>query len=891
MNKMLKEEESLSYQLNKRVRELSCLHKVSQLTEKTNNSIGQVIEGIMLTLPYAWKYPDKTFIRCNFGDKSFTSINFQETKWKYEVSFDGKKDKLGTLEVFYLELRPNLNETAFYKEEQVLLQTISKLIVAYHERKLNEDKILQTNSDLRSEIEERKQTEKQLAKSELKFKSVVDNIPGFFYTCDLSEPWEFFFMTDEIETFSGYPKEDYLGVNSKRNFGEIIHPEDREQVLEQVQIAIDNNKPYQIEYRILHKDGFVHYVNDYGQAMYNNDGSPDYLVGGIFNETEKKKVQIQLERSELQFKKLLQNLPGVMYKCGVDHPWEMFFITDYIERLSGYPKEDFLGINSKRTFGDIIHPDDREQASKAVQLAINSNKSYKIEYRVIDKDGTIHHVYGYGQAMYNPDGSPDYLVGGIFDDSERLAAVQKLKESEERFQLAVKGTNAGIWDLNVKSGKAYWSDIHYQLLGYEVNEIQPTLTFLRDSVVEQDLPIFDKIVKSHITSGSLFDFEARFYTKNREIRWFRSRGASSRDENGNAIRIVGAFSDTTDKKEAENALAAKEQQLQYALDVSNEGIWEWNIDKDNILYSSRCYTMIGYLTPEDDESTIDFWNKATHKDDISKSLISNIDNIASSGLFDNIYRVISKFKEVRWIHTKGKAVEFSINGKPSRVIGTMSDITDRMKQEEQIVSAVLETEDKERSRIARDIHDGLQQTMSTALMSFEKVRSSTDFKDEKTYERFHLGYKYLKKSIEESRTLAHNLMPKVVDRNGIVAAIESLLSAIENSTETQFGFDQNLNDERLKLSEEMTFYRIVQEAVNNVMKYANAKNCNIQLLKHSDIVILTIEDDGVGFEMENTGNSFGINSMKTRADSIGAFFEINSRINRGTQILLELTLN
>ena len=214
-----------------------------------------------------------------------------------------------------------------------------------------------------------------------------------------------------------------------------------------------------------------------------------------------------------------------------------------------------------------------------------------------------------------------------------------------------------------------------------------------------------------------------------------------------------------------------------------------------------------------------------------------------------------------------------------------------MRQEEKIVSAILETEDSERSRIARDIHDGLQQTMSTSLMSFEKVRSSIDFEDPKIYDKFHMGYKFLKKAIEESRTLAHNLMPKVVDQAGIVAAIESLLTAMKDSTETKFVFEQNLNDQRLKLSEEMTFYRIVQEAINNVITYSNAKTCTIQLLKYKDLVNLTIDDDGVGFDVSKTKETFGINSMKTRADSIGAYFEINSRIQKGTNILLELKLN
>ena len=605
---------------------------------------------------------------------------------------------------------------------------------------------------------------------------------------------------------------------------------------------------------------------------------------------KEEEISEKLERSELQFKTLVNNLPGVIYNCGLEDPWEMFFITDEIETLSGYPKEEFQGTNPKRTFGDIMHPDDRESASKQVQKAINSKKPFQIEYRVIDKDGNTHNVYGYGQAMYRGNGSPDYLVGGIFDDSERLTAVNKVKASEERFQLAAKGSNAGIWDLNVESGLAYWTDIHYELLGYKVNEITPSLSFLREHVLMEDIETFDEAVNDHISKGAPLDFEARIYTKNKDIRWFRVRGAASRDDDGKAIRIVGTFSDITEKKVVENALAAKEQQLQYALDVSNEGIWEWNHDTNKITYSLRCFSMIGYL-PVEEEKLPGFWNMVIHKDDAIKALMNDIENIKSSGLHDHIYRAISKSGEVKWIHTKGKAVEFLANGKPARVIGTMSDITDRMKHEEKVVSAILETEDKERSRIARDIHDGLQQTMSTALMSFEKVRSSIDFKDQKIYDRFHQGYQYLKKSIEESRTLAHNLMPKVVDKNGIVAAIDSLISAMKNSTDTNFVFEQNMNKERLKLSEEMTFYRIVQEAINNVIKYANANKCTIQLLKHSDLVILTIEDDGSGFDFKKISNTFGINSMKTRADSIGAYFELNSRVGKGTQIMLELGIS
>ncbi|NME72324.1 PAS domain-containing sensor histidine kinase [Flammeovirga aprica] len=470
------------------------------------------------------------------------------------------------------------------------------------------------------------------------------------------------------------------------------------------------------------------------------------------------------------------------------------------------------------------------------------------------------------------------------------ATEKELRKSDERFTLSTKANNSGIWDLDVHTGVCYWSPIHYQILGYDEGEIIPTIDFIRSIIHHEDQSPFDQHYNAHLKEGKPLDHEARFFTKQKEIKWYHITGASSRNESGASKRIVGTFTDITEKKVAATALLEKEQQLQYALDVSNEGIWEIFKDTEGILFSERCYSMLGFEPDEEGENQQQFWQAILPLEEQSKALVNQIEKVQTEGFHDSIYRVRTKENAIKWIHTKGKAVEFEADNTPKRIVGTMSDITERMKQEEKIVNAVLETEDKERSRIAREIHDGLQQTMTTSLMSFEKLRSSLEFSDEKENERFQLGYKYLKNAIEESRNLAYNLMPKVVDENGIVEAVNALITAIQPSTKTLFVFDQNLNEIRLKLSIEMTLYRITQEAINNVMKYANAEKCTIQLLKHSDVLLLTIDDNGQGFDHVETHKTFGINSMRTRAESLGAYFEINSQKGRGTQILVELPL-
>ncbi|NME68682.1 PAS domain-containing sensor histidine kinase [Flammeovirga aprica] len=334
---------------------------------------------------------------------------------------------------------------------------------------------------------------------------------------------------------------------------------------------------------------------------------------------------------------------------------------------------------------------------------------------------------------------------------------QELEKSDERFTLAVEGTGLLIWDFDTKNKTINWFPKGCCLFDYPYEEIIPTLDFLREHIHKDDLEILQKQIEHHKATRDKIYFDARFYTKDKTLRWYRCHGAP-------------------------------------------------------------------------------------------------------------VYQ----------------------QGELARIVGTFNDITEQLHQDEKIVDAILETEDKERSRIAREIHDNLQQTMSTAILNLEKVRAETVITNEEEKKHFNIAYSYLKKAIQESRTLAHNLMPKVVSANGLVSAIQALISALQGTTSTEIHFYENLGEERVKLSVEMTLYRIVQESINNMIKHAEASQCTIQLLKHPDMIVLTIEDDGVGFDLNTKVDSFGLNSMKTRANAVGAYFQISSQKTKGTEIIFEL---
>ncbi|TRX66168.1 PAS domain-containing protein [Carboxylicivirga sp. M1479] len=342
------------------------------------------------------------------------------------------------------------------------------------------------------------------------------------------------------------------------------------------------------------------------------------------------------------------------------------------------------------------------------------------------------------------------------------------------------------------------------------------------------------------------------------------------------------------QKQMQDELQKSDERFRLAVEGSGARIWDYQVNQSKLTWSPSHLHLLGYA-PHEVKPQMDFLLDVMHIDDRSKFKHHLEQHIQEGQSFNIDVRFYSKTGELRWCRCRGNSSRES-SGVAQRVVGIFMDITDRVKAEERATNAILETEDRERSRIARDIHDSLQQTMSTALLNFEKVRSSIGTDDELLTERYQTGYDYLKKAISDSRFLAHKLMPKVVDENGLALAIDALVGALKGSSDTDIQFYQNLNEERLPLAAEMTMYRIVQEAVNNVLKYAKAQECIIQLFKRNNIVTLTIEDDGLGFDLKKEGGSFGLNSMRTRAESIGAFYQIETDLGRDTQILIELSL-
>ena len=240
------------------------------------------------------------------------------------------------------------------------------------------------------------------------------------------------------------------------------------------------------------------------------------------------------------------------------------------------------------------------------------------------------------------------------------------------------------------------------------------------------------------------------------------------------------------------------------------------------------------------------------------------------------------------IEYEGKMVKASV----------IRDITKRVLVEKQLreerlmrLSWVIDGQEIERQRLARELHDGLGQYLIALKLKLENVEVDSD-KNQKKLDDLR---KLFNKTIDEIRRISYDLMPAGLYEFGIINALRNLCkdTAEHTSINIEFEADKNLKNEKLSEKCCMYLYRITQEAMNNSVKHAEATLISVNILKIENFIVLSIADNGKGFKFEATykyvGN--GLYNMRERVNMLSGTFEVNSDLGKGTEVIVKLPIN
>jgi diguanylate cyclase (GGDEF)-like protein/PAS domain S-box-containing protein len=209
-------------------------------------------------------------------------------------------------------------------------------------------------------------------------------------------------------------------VNDPGGYARLLHPHDRERVLDEHRMAAASGERLVSEYRLVGKDDTVIWIYDKAMPVVDSLGRAT-LYGHCLDITPRKSTEAELHDTEAHFRSVVANIPGVVYRCACDEEWTMRFMSDHIEDLVGYPASDFIG-NKVRRYGSIIHHEDRPYVIVEVEKALERGSPYTLEYRLIHRDGTPKWIAERGRAILGPDGRRQWLDGVLLDITRQKAA-------------------------------------------------------------------------------------------------------------------------------------------------------------------------------------------------------------------------------------------------------------------------------------------------------------------------------------------------------------------------------------------------------------------------------------------------------------------------------------
>ena len=208
----------------------------------------------------------------------------------------------------------------------------------------------------------------------------------------------------------------------------------------------------------------------------------------------------------------------------------------------------------------------------------------------------------------------------------------------------------------------------------------------------------------------------------------------------------------------------------------------------------------------------------------------------------------------------------------------------QLEQEKQLVAAqaVFNGEVQERTRLARDLHDGLGGKLTCMKIGLQELKQSARFDGKE--EKFQTVMDLLNDSVQEMRRVSHNLMPDTLSHSGLKQAVDDFCRSMSPLILFQYYGDES----RLDMKLETLIYLSIYELVNNALKYAGASHIMVQILREADSIAFTVQDNGCGFDTTAETRGIGLRSILNRVTSFGGEIQIDSKMGEGTEVNVEL---
>jgi PAS domain S-box-containing protein len=686
---------------------------------------------------------------------------------------------------------------------------------------------------------------------------------------------------------------------------QIVHPEEREALSDYLfDHVLTKHQKFDREYRIIHlKSGEVKWVHGLGNLKFNHENKPVEMFGTIQNITERKLAEQALRHSEVNLRTTLDSIGDAV--IATDYEGRITRMNPVAEILTGWKFIEAEGKSLEEIF-NIVHAKTRDKAENPVTKILESGKVVGLANHtvLISRDGTEYQIADSGAPIADAEGNIYGVVMVFRDVTEEYQNRERIAESENRFRTLHESSLDGVFllkgsifvDCNEKAQEMFKLS-KSEIVGQHPALLSPPKQFDGRDSYEGAQRIIDEAYEKGSSS-----FEWLHQRSDGEV--FLCEIRLKRVELLDGPHLMVIVRDISERKRAEDALKASENRLREFFQKSPLGYQSLDADGNFIEVNPMWLSILGF---ERDEVVGKWFGDflAPGNRDLFKE---RFPRFKDNGEIQTMFEMIRKDGERITVEFDGR-IGYDDRGDFIQTHCVLNDITARRKAEEEkellaqqveeshdrlamLSRKLIESQELDRRRIARELHDEIGQLLTAMKINLQFLQkdSGHPLNQDSMAQRLTDQLGLIDTAIQQIRAISLDLRPSMLDDLGLVPAIRWFMDQQAQRSGIKTIVEEDSIPEHLDPAIENSCYRVLQEAVNNILKHAEAKQIRVLIQVKSDELHMLIQDDGKGFDVEKAralaaqGKSFGLLGMQERLELIGGRFTIYSKHGKGSEV-------
>ncbi|MGH9797345.1 MAG: PAS domain S-box protein, partial [Candidatus Polarisedimenticolia bacterium] len=650
------------------------------------------------------------------------------------------------------------------------------------------------------------------------------------------------------------------------------------------------------EYRVVHPDGTVRWVWDSTHPVRDATGRVRRMVGSTRDITERKRWEAALKETQERYE--------ILSRATNDAIWDYDLVSGRVVWNSavttnfGYPAET-VGADAA-WWVDRIHPEEKEHVWAGVHAVIDgTGNAWKAEYRFRRADGSYAEVFDRGYVIRDAAGRPIRMMGSMQDVTAHKEAGRALRASEERYAIVARATNDAIWDWDLRTDTVRWNEGIRTRFGYAPEQVRQEGAWGDGLIHPEDAPrVLERMWAAAGGGDPHWSLEYRFRRADGSYAWVIDRAFALRDESGRAVRIIGSMMDITERRRAEEALREAEARYRSLFENNLFGIARATPGGRLLEANPAMARILGYDSPEELVTSIQDLSRQVYADPGRREeMLRLVSERGSISGFES--RALRRDGAVIWLQSSVRAAR-DAEGRIRYLEGTVQDITERKRTEaalQDMTARLMRSQDEERRRIARELHDSTAQILAALAMNLGAVSRLATNLPKAARRPLDASLALAEQCVQEMRTLSYLLHPPLLDEAGLPAAMRTYAGGFAKRSGIRIEMKLPRRLGRLPRDLETTVFRILQECLTNIHRHSGSATAAIELARQDGYLSMIVRDRGRGIATPSAGRragkrasvGVGIAGMQERVRQLGGSLEIESQ-DEGTTVRMLLPL-